>query len=65
MKTSYNIWKIEGYVGNNDYDNPNDYNIHKEIVADFFFTKEDVIDIFCKKFKNYRTVVVGNCEIIN
>lgn len=61
----YNVWKIEGYVGNNDYDNPNDYNIHKEIIADNFFTKEDIIETFCKKYKKYRTVVVGKCEIIH
>jgi hypothetical protein len=65
MEKKYNIWEIEGYVGNNDYDNPNDYNIHKEIIADIFFTKEDIIETFCKKYKKYRTVVVGKCEIID
>lgn len=62
MKESYNIWEIEGYVGNNDYDNPNDFNIHKKIIADKFFTKEDIIELFCKKYKKYRTVVVGKCH---
>ena len=55
-KKSYNIWLIEGYVGNNDYDNPNDYNIHKEIIADIFFTKEDVIINYMNTFKILEVV---------
>lgn len=64
-KKPYNIWKIIGYVGNNDYDNPNDYNVCEEMYASYSVTKEEIIEIFCRKYKKYRTVVVGKCEIID
>lgn len=60
-----NVWEIEGYVGYNDYDNPNDYNVREEMYAGTSITKENIIEIFCNKYKKYRTVVVGKCEIID
>jgi hypothetical protein len=64
-KKPYNIWKIIGYVGYYDYDNPNDYNVCEEMYASYSVTKEEIIEIFCNKYKKYRTVVVGKCEIID
>jgi hypothetical protein len=64
MELKYKIWHIDGYAGNNEYDGPSDYNIHKDFILNDTYTKEDVIEMFCNQYKNKREIVVGKCFLV-
>ena len=60
---NYNIWKIDGYCGWNDYDGPADCNRHDEYIMDANFKKQDVIEMWMS-INRGRVVTVAKCEII-
>ena len=65
MKTKkYNVWHVDMYHGWNDCDGPQDCNDHKEIIMDASLTKEDVIGMFCAKYKDCRVVSIWKCAVI-
>ena len=66
MKKKYNIWHIEGYVGRDDYDGPEDCNRHEDIIFDDRYLKKGVINMWMRiqEGKGYREVVVHSCEIV-
>lgn len=58
MTLKVKIWKIDGYKGNNGYDNRDDYNAHYTVALDARFSRDDVIEIFLNRYnKKYREVV--------
>lgn len=60
----YNIWKVIGYLGFQDYDNSDDYNYNAEVIFDATFKKEDVLKfLFAKYSEKFRNVVL-NVEIL-
>jgi len=65
MELNYNIWHIEGYVGNDSCDGPADYNVNKNYITNAEWKKEQVIDMFCNMYKNYREVIVDKCNILD
>lgn len=59
----YKIWHIDAYSGWSDYDGPQDCNIHKDIVMDASFKKQQVIDMYISTLFG-RMVTVANCTCI-
>ena len=59
----YKVWHIDAYAGWYDYDGPSDCNIHKDIVMDACFKKDQVSSMFSSNL-DARTVVIENCVCI-
>ena len=70
---SVKTWEIVGYLGNSDYDGPEDDNFRTVVDMDSRFTKQDVLDIFIHRFskryfsdsKGYRTVCLRVNQVEN
>lgn len=54
-----NIWSVSGYRGFDDYDGPQDDNLHVEVAFDSRFKKEEVLAAFYKAFEKHRTVALS------
>lgn len=65
MELKYNVWHIDGYVGNNECDGPNDFNVHKDYIVNSEYKKEQVISMFNDLYKGYREIIVGKCRLIS
>ena len=63
MKNKYNIWHIDAYSGWSDYDDPKQCNIHRDIIMDSTFSKEDVVEMFSSLLTG-RSTAIENCEIV-
>ncbi len=61
----YNVWKISGFRGCNDYDGPADDNTEKEIIMDSHFTKDDVERIMLAYWSRFYRVVSIKAELLN
>lgn len=54
------LWYITGYIGFNDCDGPEDYNLTKYMWFDDRFGKKSVEDLLCYYFsKKYRCVEIN------
>ena len=60
----YKIWHIDAYSGWSDYEGPQDCNIHKDIVMDACFTKQQVIDMYVSLLEG-RSIAIAKCECIS
>lgn len=52
------LWHITGYIGNSDWDGPEDNNIDEYIVFDKRFSKEEVVNFMLHYFKKYRVIYI-------
>jgi uncharacterized protein YciU (UPF0263 family) len=69
MKT-VNVWKVEGYRGNTDFEGREDYNMSVEVNMDKDCTAEDVVGVFTRRYeKRYKFVffeatLIGEKEVV-
>lgn len=63
MKKKYNVWHIDAYSGWSDYDGPEDCNIHKDIIMDAHFSKQQVLDMY-SSLLNGRDTAIAKCELV-
>lgn len=60
---NYNIWKIEGYKGFNDFDGRDNYNFCKTMIFDKEFSKKDIEEIIIAKYSKNNRVVVAEATL--
>lgn len=63
MKKKFNVWHIDAYSGWSDYEGPSDCNIHKDIIMDASFSKEDVINMYMELLSG-RSKIISKCTLI-
>ena len=64
MKKTCNIWHIDAYRGYSDYDGPDDCNVHKDLIMDASFSKEDVVSVWMHLNSDARCTAVAKCELV-
>lgn len=63
MKKKYNIWHIDAYSGWSDYDGPEDCNIHKDIIMDAHFSKDQVVNMYMELLSG-RSTAISKCTLV-